>query len=162
MNAAPTALHQQDSLCAPDIGQVLELLELAWERGRGALSTAPLSAAQTRAMYVIERDPGINLSALGSHLSAAAPSVSRLCDRLQAAGFIRRTPGPQDRREVQLELTEAGSAHLRTIRCRREQALQQAMSRMDPDAQDALATGLRSLCEAIGEPARAPEHRQSA
>ncbi|MFJ4685331.1 MarR family winged helix-turn-helix transcriptional regulator [Streptomyces sp. NPDC088789] len=162
MHETPTPVHQHGSRAVPEVGQLLELLEIAWERGRGALGTAPLSAAQTRVMYIVEREPGINASALGRRLSAAAPSVTRLCDRLQAAGFLRRTPRPQDRREMQLELTDTGIAHLNTIRHRREQALQQAMIRMSPDAQHALATGLSALCAAVGEPTRPLGHEETA
>ncbi|MCX4661579.1 MarR family transcriptional regulator [Streptomyces uncialis] len=162
MRETPAPPHPHGSPAAPDIGQVLELLEIAWERGRGTLSTAPLSAAQTRVMYIIEREPGINASTLGRRLSAAAPSVTRLCDRLQAAGFLRRTPRPQDRREMQLELTDSGTAHLHGIRHRRELALQQAMSRMAPDARHALATGLSALCDAVSEPTQSLGHRETA
>jgi DNA-binding MarR family transcriptional regulator len=154
MNEAPTALHGHDSDDVSGIGEVLELLEVAWERARDAFSTAPLSAAQTRVLYVIEREPGINLTALGRSLSAAPPSVTRLCDRLQAAGFLRRAAGVQDRREVELELTAAGTAHLQAIRHRREQALRQAMERMAPEARQALVTGLEALNTAVGDPAR--------
>lgn len=152
MREAPTPLHQHTPHAVPEIGQVLELLEIAWERGRDTLGTAPLSAAQTRVMYIIEREPGVNLSTLGRRLSAAAPSITRLCDRLQAAGFLRRTPRPEDRREIQLELTETGIAHLHHIRRRRQQALHQAMSHMTPDAQHALVTGLDALCNAVSTP----------
>ncbi|MEU1534146.1 MarR family winged helix-turn-helix transcriptional regulator [Streptomyces fagopyri] len=151
MREAPTSLHQYASQDMPEIGHVLELLEIAWERSRSTLNAAPLSTAQMRVMYIIEREPGINLSTLGLHLSAAAPSVTRLCDRLQAAGYLRRTPRPQDRREMQLELTDTGIAHLHDIRHRRETALHQVMKRMTPDAQHALATGLSALCQAASE-----------
>ncbi|WP_405697600.1 MarR family winged helix-turn-helix transcriptional regulator [Streptomyces sp. NBC_01185] len=162
MREAHASHDQHASRAAPEISEVLERLEMAWEHHRGTLSTAPLSSVQTRVMYIIEREPGINLSALGRHLSAAAPSVTRLCDRLQAAGFLRRIPHTEDRRATQLELTEAGRTHLRGIRARREQVLRQAMDRMSPDAQHALATGLSALCEAVGEPTQQPEHRETA
>ncbi len=51
-----------------------------------------------------------------------------------------------------LELTEAGAAHLRDVRRRREQALYQAMQRMTPAAREALTTGLSAFCEAAEEP----------
>ncbi|MEU0987913.1 MarR family transcriptional regulator [Streptomyces sp. NPDC005953] len=162
MRETSAPLHQHGSPAVHEIGQVLELLEIAWERGRGTLSTAPISPAQTRVMYIIEREPGINASTLGRRLSVAAPSVTRLCDRLQAAGFIRRTPRTEDRREMLLELTGTGIAHLRVIRDRREQTLRQAMSRMPPDAQHALATGLSALCDAVSEPAEPLDHQESA
>ncbi|MFI1092262.1 MarR family winged helix-turn-helix transcriptional regulator [Streptomyces sp. NPDC020917] len=162
MNEAPTALHQHTSHDVTEVGEVLELLELAWERGRREFSTAPLSAAQTRVLYVIEREPGINLTGLGRSLSAAAPSVTRLCDRLQAAGFLRRAAGAQDRREVELELTEAGIAHLQTIRHRRQQALHRAMGRMAPEARQALAEGLTALNAAVSDPAQPSGHGRRA
>ncbi|SEO72007.1 MarR family winged helix-turn-helix transcriptional regulator [Actinacidiphila rubida] len=156
MNQAPTDLHTHPSHAAHEVGEVLELLEVAWERARDAFGTAPLSAAQTRVLYLVEREPGINLTALGRALSAAAPSVTRLCDRLQAAGFLRRGPGAQDRREVELELTEAGTAHLRTLRHRREEALREAMERMRPESRQALLTGLRALSDTAGDPSSPP------
>ncbi|WP_225850362.1 MarR family winged helix-turn-helix transcriptional regulator [Streptomyces sp. HPF1205] len=160
MNEAPTAFHEHTSHAVSEVGQVLELLEVAWERARGALGTAPLSAAQTRVLYVVEREPGINLTALGRSLSAAAPSVTRLCDRLQAAGFLRRIPCAQDRREVRLEVTEAGAAHLSALRHRREQALREAMERMRPEARQALVAGLSALNEAVGDPADRTAHER--
>jgi DNA-binding MarR family transcriptional regulator len=135
----------------PEVGHVLELLEDAWEQGRDILSTAPVSSTQIRVLYIIERAPGINLSTLRRRLSVGAPSATRLCDRLQAAGFLRRTPRPDDRRETQLQLTDAGATHLREIRRRREQALRRTMSRMSPAARDALTTGLAAFCEAVAE-----------
>ncbi|MEV6007969.1 MarR family transcriptional regulator [Streptomyces sp. NPDC051976] len=148
MNEAPTAAHQQAAV--PEVRRALELLEVAWESRRGEFGTAPLSVAQTRVLYIVEREPGINLGTLGQRLSAAAPSVTRLCDRLQAAGFLRRTPRPQDRREVQLELTDAGTEHLHRIRHRREQALRGAMEHMAPEDRQALLTGITALCDGLG------------
>ncbi|MEW1693274.1 MarR family winged helix-turn-helix transcriptional regulator [Streptomyces sp. NPDC091265] len=162
MREDPSALHPQVPGAPAAVTQALELLEVAWERGRDFLTTAPVSTAQTRVMYLIQREPGINLSTLRHHLAVAAPSVTRLCDRLQAAGFLRRTTRPEDRREIQLELTEAGSAHLREIRRRREHALSQAMARMTPDAREALATGLAALCEAVSEPLQPMHHQRTA
>ncbi|WP_328321556.1 MarR family transcriptional regulator [Streptomyces sp. NBC_00388] len=168
MREDPVLLHPQPQApeSLPEVSHVLELLETAGEHGRDILSTAPVSAAQTRVMYIIEREPGISLSVLRSHLAVAAPSVTRFCDRLQAAGFLRRTPRPEDRREVQLELTEAGAAHLREIRRRREQALRLAMNRMTPAAREALTTGLAAFCEAVVDshplPGELPRHGNAA
>ncbi|MFF4247489.1 MarR family winged helix-turn-helix transcriptional regulator [Streptomyces sp. NPDC001822] len=152
MREEPIQLDRYAPGEAPEVRQVLELLEVAWERGRHTLTTSPVSAAQIRVMYIIEREPGINLRTLGRYLDAAAPSVSRLCDRLQAAGFVRRTPRPDDRREMLLELTDAGTAHLRDVRRRREQGLHQALKRMTPADREALTTGLAAFCEAAAEP----------
>ncbi|MGW1208360.1 MarR family winged helix-turn-helix transcriptional regulator [Streptomyces sp. NPDC002499] len=162
MREADASHDQHISPALPEIGPVLEHLEIAWERSRATLSTAPLSSIQTRVMYVIDREPGINLSTLGRRLCAAPPSVTRLCDRLQAAGFLRRVPRPEDRREMRLELTETGIAHLHDIRHRREEALRQAMAHMSPAEQHALATGLSALRDAVDAPAPIHEQERSA
>lgn len=107
MREDPVRLQSQAPMDVPEVSHVLELLENAWEQGRDILSTAPVSTAQIRVMYIIEREPGINLSTLRRHLDVGAPSTTRLCDRLQAAGFLRRTPRPEDRRETQLQLTDS-------------------------------------------------------
>ncbi|MET9593509.1 MarR family transcriptional regulator [Streptomyces sp. NPDC006516] len=146
-----------------DAGHLLELLEIAWERGRDAFDTAPVSPTQTRVMYVVEREPGINMRDLGRHLAMAAPSVSRLCDRLQATGFLRRTPRAEDRREMELRLTEVGRAHLRMLRHRREQYLRKTIGEMPPAARHALTAGLSAFCEAAGGPplaASRPPHER--
>lgn len=142
-----------------DAGHLLELLTIAWERGRDAFDTAPVSPVQTRVMYVVEREPGINMRDLGRHLAMAAPSVSRLCDRLQATGFLRRTPRAEDRRETELRLTDVGQAHLRALRQRREQYLRTTMGEMPPAARHALTIGLAAFCEAAGGPPQAASRR---
>ncbi|WP_254668017.1 MarR family winged helix-turn-helix transcriptional regulator [Streptomyces griseus] len=133
---------------------LLEMIEIAWERGRDAFDTAPVSPTQTRVLYAVEREPGINMRSLGRHLAMAAPSVSRLCDRLQAAGFLHRSPRAEDRREIQLRLTEAGAVHLRTLRLRRAEFLRLTMDGMTPADRRALAVGLSAFCAAIGGPPR--------
>lgn len=132
--------------------EVIELLEVLWERGRDAVSPAPVSSSQLRAMYVLERDEGINLRTLGEVLGSAPSSVSRLCDRLQALGFVERTASPVSRRELELRLTRRGKAHLADLRARREEALMAVISTMTPSARKALGeglTGFRAAAEGI-------------
>lgn len=103
-------------------------------------------------MYVLERDEGINLRTLGEVLGSAPSSVSRLCDRLQALGFVERTASPVSRRELELRLTRRGKAHLADLRARREEALMAVISTMTPSARKALGeglTGFRAAAEGI-------------
>lgn len=63
-----------------------ELLEVLW----GRASTAPVSASQLRVLLILDHDEGINLRTLAGALGSTPPSTSRLCDRLEAVGFVRR------------------------------------------------------------------------
>ncbi|GAA1910164.1 MarR family transcriptional regulator [Streptomyces sodiiphilus] len=129
---------------------------MLWERGRDAASSAPVSSSQLRVLYILERDEGINLRTLGELLGSAPSSVSRLCDRLQAVGFVERVPSPASRRELELWLTGRGRAYLRDLRARREETLLAAISAMPPGSRKALVEGLAGFHAAVEK--TAPAH----
>lgn len=53
-------------------------------------------------------------SALARHVDLTSGSVSRMIDRLDAAGCVRRVPDPHDRRRVLIEPTTDGLARVRS------------------------------------------------
>ncbi|MFF3209486.1 MarR family transcriptional regulator [Streptomyces sp. NPDC002886] len=134
-----------DPDAARSVGDIAELLDVVYENARQATAAAPVSTTQLRLMFLLDRRPGIRMSALAQLLGAAAPSVTRLCDRLEAAGFLRRHPCPGDGRELTPRLTPAGELHLAQIREKRRQTLAQALDTMSADNRHALATGLAAL-----------------
>ncbi|WKV75950.1 MarR family transcriptional regulator [Streptomyces sp. PCS3-D2] len=139
-----------------EMSELIELLEVVWERGRDTVSDQPVSSAQARVLFLVEGNGQLNLRELGRLLEAAPPSVTRLCDRLQAVGFLERHPGCDDRREVLLQLTPAGRTYLARLRARRQQVLAEAMAAMPQASRAALATGLAAFCAAVAEPLRLP------
>ncbi|MFF3765006.1 MarR family winged helix-turn-helix transcriptional regulator [Streptomyces sp. NPDC001922] len=128
---------------------MIELLEVLWERGRDAVSSTPVSPSQLRVLYILDRDEGINLRTLGEVLGSAPSSVSRLCDRLQALGFVERAPSPVSRRELELWLTGRGKSYLRDLRARREEALLAVIGGMSPTARKGLVEGLTGFRSAV-------------
>ncbi|KJY20274.1 MULTISPECIES: MarR family winged helix-turn-helix transcriptional regulator [Streptomyces] len=139
-----------------EMSELIELLEVVWERGRDTASVAPVSSAQARVLFLVEANDQLNLRELGRLLEAAPPSVTRLCDRLQAVGFLERHPGADDRREVLLRLTPAGRTYLERLRDRRQEVLAEAMAAMPEASRAALATGLADFCAAVAKPLRLP------
>ncbi|UQS24729.1 MULTISPECIES: MarR family transcriptional regulator [Amycolatopsis] len=136
--------------------EVAELLDVMWEGARDT-SPVPLSASQLRAVVALEQAAGVSLSALVRALDSTAPSVSRLCDRLEAVGFLHRAPNPSSRREVRLSLTREGHAYLADLRARRQHRLGSVVERMPAHARAALLDGLTAFRDATraltGEPA---------
>jgi DNA-binding MarR family transcriptional regulator len=133
---------------------LIELLAVVWERGRDTASVPPVSSAQARVLFLVEANGRLNQSELGRLLEAAPPSVTRLCDRLQAVGFLERHPGADDRREVLLRLTPEGRTYLERLRARRQEVLAEAVAAMPEASRAALATGLADFCAAVAEPLR--------
>ncbi|MFF8606797.1 MarR family winged helix-turn-helix transcriptional regulator [Streptomyces sp. NPDC015346] len=128
---------------------VIELLEVLWERSNDVTATAAVSASQLRVMYCLEREEGMNLRRLGHLLGAAPPSVSRLCDRLEAMDLVERTPSQVSRRELTLCLTGQGKAYLAELRALRQETLMAPIRNMPPAARAALLDGLSAFREAL-------------
>ncbi|MEU8775522.1 MarR family transcriptional regulator [Streptomyces sp. NPDC048606] len=141
--------------------ELIELLEVVWERGRDTASAPPVSSTQARVLFLVEANGCLNLRELGGLLEAAPPSVTRLCDRLEAVGFLERHPGADDRREVLLRLTAAGRLYLERLRERRQDVLAEAMAAMPEASRAALATGLADFCAAVAKPLRLPSPKSS-
>ncbi|QNP61725.1 MarR family winged helix-turn-helix transcriptional regulator [Streptomyces genisteinicus] len=156
MDANSTAPDSGSEATAEAARELIELLEVLWERGKDMVSPAPVSASQLRVLYCLDRDDGINLRTLGQVLGSAPPSVSRLCDRLEALGFVRRQPSQVSRRELELRLTSRGRAYLRDLRSQRQEALLEVIAAMPPSARSALLRGLTSFQEAVDDAGTLP------
>ncbi|MEU9234054.1 MarR family winged helix-turn-helix transcriptional regulator [Streptomyces subrutilus] len=121
------------------------MLEILWGRSQAALPQGPVSSSQLRALTVIEQRAGVNLRDLGEVLGSSPPAVSRLCDRLEAAGLLQRSLSRTSRREVELRLSRRGQAVLENTRTRRAQELDQVLLRMSPEMREALAESLAAF-----------------
>ncbi|MFI8324098.1 MarR family winged helix-turn-helix transcriptional regulator [Streptomyces sp. NPDC085529] len=163
MNGNPAPPSREPQRTAESARELIELLEVLWERGRDMVSSTPVSASQLRVLYSLDREEGISLRTLGELLGSAPPSVSRMCDRLEALGFVQRLPSPVSRRQLELHLTVHGKAYLRDLRVQREEALLAVIADMSPASRKALLRGLAGFHEAVGRsgaaassPARTP------
>lgn len=129
---------------------------------RGAITMVSRRMRATRP--VGELTPG-QFSALGSLDLAGAmtpreladaervrpPTITKIVAKLEAGGFVQRTPHPTDRRQVILAPTEQGREVLRQARRAREAWLAQRLAELTPDER---AT-LRQAAEILDRIARA-------
>jgi DNA-binding MarR family transcriptional regulator len=59
-------------------------------------------------LLAYSRDGSLPLSTIGERLQVHATSVTNVIDRLEGAGFVRRTPNPLDGRGTLAVITQAG------------------------------------------------------
>jgi DNA-binding MarR family transcriptional regulator len=59
-------------------------------------------------MSVMDRIPGCRVYDIATELKITTGGASKLVDRIEASGYCRRRPNPEDRRSSLLELTPAG------------------------------------------------------
>jgi DNA-binding MarR family transcriptional regulator len=74
---------------------------------------APLEVTSAQLIVIVNlagREGATSASELCKGISYDAGAMTRMLDRLEAKGLVRRTRSPDDRRLVNLELTQAGKA----------------------------------------------------
>ena len=102
-------------------------------------------------LTIIAGNRQTNMSRLAEALEVVPSSASRLCDRLEATGLVRRVADPRDRREVRLLLTPSARRLLDDLRERRRQALGEVLDRMAPGQRQDLVQALRAFAAAAGD-----------
>jgi DNA-binding MarR family transcriptional regulator len=107
--------------------------------------TPAVPPAQLRVLTTVAGNRHTNMSRLAEALDVVPSSASRLCDRLEATGLLRRVPDPRDRREVRLLLTPAARHLLAQLRERRRIALAEVLERMPPARRQELVQALAAF-----------------
>jgi DNA-binding MarR family transcriptional regulator len=131
---------------AAAVESAVESLVSVLDSARDA-QTPTVPPAQLRVLSIISGNRHTNMSRLAEALDVVPSSASRLCDRLEAAGLLRRVPDPRDRREVRLMLTPTARRLLDQIRERRRAALAQVLDRMPRATREELLRSLKSFAE---------------
>ena len=67
-----------------------------------------LTSPQLLVMQAIEKEGKPSTSTLARHISVSQATMTRIVDRLERAGLVRRQKSTQDKRVVNVGLTEAG------------------------------------------------------
>jgi DNA-binding MarR family transcriptional regulator len=68
-------------------------------------------------LWALRRSPrrALRVNELAREVVLSPTAMSRFVDRAEAAGYVRREPDPDDRRALQVVLTDAGLALLRRM-----------------------------------------------
>ena len=106
---------------------------------------------QLRVLVMVASRGPLNLAAVARGLGVHSSNATRACDRLVAAGLLDRRDDPADRRNLLLDLTEAGRQLVDRVMDHRRAAVVEALSRMPILERAALVPVLRSFAAAAGE-----------
>lgn len=124
MSASDESLH----LTATDLR--LAAFRLA-RRLRCARATDAMSDAQLAVLANLRMHGRRTISALAEREGVTAPSMTSTVNGLEEQGFVRRIPDEDDRRRVQVEITDTGTAIVvETIR-RRDELLAEILGGLD-------------------------------
>jgi DNA-binding MarR family transcriptional regulator len=106
---------------------------------------------QLRVLVLIASRGTLNLNALAQAMGINPSNASRSCDRLVAAGLLRRTASPLDRRNLVLDLTDDGRALIEKLTERRRQAIAEVLDQVPSSRRRALVNAMRTFGKAAGE-----------
>jgi len=104
-----------------------------------------LSPALLRVLSLVGDNPGIGLTALADRVRVSISRASRMCDSLEQARLVRRSPVAGDRRGISVDLTPEGRTTLAAVRDRRAAWITGALVSMPPADLNALVAGLEAL-----------------
>ncbi len=77
-------------------------------RLRCARAVDAMSDAQLAVLATLRMHGRRTISSLAERERVTAPSMTSMINGLEEQGFVRRTPDEQDRRRVQVDITDAG------------------------------------------------------
>lgn len=98
-----------------------------------------VTAPQFRLLRTLEALGRVPSSTLAAALSTAASSVTRLVDKLEAAGLVVRGADSRSRSIVTVEATDAGRAVVVEVTRRRHTLLEQVLDAMSPSEREQAA-----------------------
>jgi len=110
-----------------------------------------LSQAQWRALAYLSLQEGVNQATLADSLEIQPITLTRLIDRLQAAGLVERRPDAADRRAVRLHLTNEAQPLIERMETLALETREEALQGLTPEARQALTDALRHMKQRLLE-----------
>ena len=120
-----------------------------WARFEQRTLAYGLSAAQWRLLGHVLREGPSTQTALAALLGVEPISVSRLIDRMEQHGWVRREAHPEDRRARIVVATEKARDVAPTVRTIIEGLYDEALAGLDPDERRVLHAALLKIIESL-------------
>ena len=106
---------------------------------------------QLRVLVMVASGGPLNLNAVAQGLGVHPSNATRACDRLVAAGLLRRREDAADRRNLVLELTADGCQLVQMMTQHRRTAIEDILGRMSSQCRRELVPVLQAFAQAAGE-----------
>lgn len=129
----------------------LKLHRLFQELNREEFRPYDLSTPQYAILFHASRE-GVPLSQICNEILADNSNLTRLVDRLEARGLVRRAPDPRDRRVTLVQLTDAGADLIAELRPRHRAYVEERMSYLSEVELAAFHDAMATLYQALQQP----------
>ena len=117
--------------------------------------TLGLTPAQFGVLTVLHASPGLDQSSLARALGFDKVTVLRVLRGLEDRGLVKRSPAPDSRRNLAVQLTLEGEVLLNKAQKPAERAYERLMAPLSTEQQMQLVALLQQMTEGLEEHARA-------
>ncbi|HTN81518.1 MAG TPA: MarR family transcriptional regulator [Acidimicrobiales bacterium] len=137
-----------------------DLVDAVLRASRALVAVAARSIAQVddavtlpqyRALVALAAHGSQRVTDLADELGVHSSSVTRMCDRLERAGFIDRSVAVGNRREVEVRLSRRGRALLDRVTTARRREIARVVKDVPKQLREAMVEGLQTFSDAAGE-----------
>jgi DNA-binding MarR family transcriptional regulator len=139
--------HTTAMVSANEIAWLLTHLQAVVAASPAAWAGRGMTLLQLTALHVISAQAPATLTDVATTLGTGPPATSAMVDRLIRAGLVSSAPDPQDRRRVQLTITDHAKTMIGDIDSSTATRLQTALNHMGP-------TGRRYLIDVLRDTVR--------
>jgi DNA-binding MarR family transcriptional regulator len=107
---------------------------------------------QFRVLVVLCAEGPLRSGVLAERLGIHQSTFTRTADRLVAQGWIRREPNAESRREVLVDLTDAGKSLVVDVMKARQAEIARIMASAPENEREMIRAGFEAFARAAGEP----------
>lgn len=145
----PHGFPRPDGLLAEQLLRLTRRLQRIQSR---QLEPVGITPAQFRLLRTVAHYDGPpRMADLAHRLDVVPRAVTTLVDGLEASGRVRRTPDPDSRRAVRIEITDEGISTLRSLRNGRRAAAEEILAPLTADQREVLGGLLTALVNGMPE-----------
>lgn len=137
------------TLAAQQYRMIYDIYVLLDDGDRRVLRTFNLNTSQYNVLMLLDAERGWRLTDLSERLLFDKSTVTRIIDRLEQMGLVRRIADPGDRRVQRVLLTPPGVSLREEAHAAHERSLEQRLAVLDPEEQHRLHTLLGKLREGL-------------
>ena len=128
------------------IREVFVLLEI---RVAEELAKKNLRSEQYNALRLLAEGDSLRMGELSARLLVDDSTTTRIVDSLEAAGLVRRTQDPSDRRAMRVAITESGRRRERDAAKAVHDVADKALASLSKQQRQHLSSSLKALREGL-------------
>jgi DNA-binding MarR family transcriptional regulator len=143
------------------VDRLLQIGELFQRDMTNHFAGTPLTPSRVRVLWELSHAGPCAQHTLARRLEVTPRNITTLVDALEAAGYVRRTPHPTDRRAIVVELTESAAAFMSTMQQDHADLTTTLLDAVDPADRAALERGVAAIADRLESLVAADEARRS-